>query len=120
LAQVSELDIMSIPTPLVSSPIHPKAQSRQQPPPQTQVREPEAQPTSHLRGISFLDELFGGGDPDNATPTQKGPLAADGTLRDDESGDEDLDALEEDVNAWLSAAGNFTEGTNWLDEVVLN
>ena len=128
LTQVFELDIMSIPTPLVSSPLHPPKysaravqqvpQTRQQP----QQQEPQQQRiTSHLRGISFLDELFGGGDPETeATPKAKGPLASDGTLREGLSGDDDIDALEEDVNTWLEGAGNLTEGTGWLDEVVLN
>ena len=119
---------MSIPTPLVSSPLHPpkySARGLQQVPQtqqQPQQQEPQQQPiTSHLRGISFLDELFGGGDPETeATPKAKGPLAPDGTLREGESGDDDIDALEEDVNTWLEGAGNLTEGTGWLDEVVLN
>lgn len=115
LAQVSELDIMSIPTPLVSSPIQPRQQQ-----PKAQEQHLEQPTTSHLRGISFLDELFGGGDPESATPKAKrGPLAPDGTLRDDDEGDDNAD-LEDDVEAWLQAGGNLTEGTGWLDEVVLN
>jgi len=117
LAQVSELDVMSIPTPLVSSPMQPKYQQQPQPQPQETLQQQHA--PSHLRGISFLDELFGG-EPEPATPKPRGPLAPDGTLRDDGSGDDDTAALEDDVNAWLEGAGNLTEGTGWLDEVVLN
>lgn len=106
---------MSIPTPLVSSPIQPRQQQ-----PKAQEQHLEQPTTSHLRGISFLDELFGGGDPESATPKAKrGPLAPDGTLRDDDEGDDNAD-LEDDVEAWLQAGGNLTEGTGWLDEVVLN
>jgi len=110
LAQVSELDLLSIPTPLVSSPI----QSRQSKPQETQLEEPKS---THLRGISFLDELF-----ESKSPTPKGPIAPDGTLRedDDEEDDGGYDdaALEADVNAWLE--NDNLEGTGWLDQVILN
>ena len=71
---------------------------------------------THLRGISFLDELF------EAPPeTPKGPLAPDGTLREvrEEEPEYDEAALEADVNAWLQN-DNLTEGAEWLDQVVLN
>ena len=97
--------------------MQPKYQQQPQPQPQETLQQQHA--PSHLRGISFLDELFGG-EPEPATPKPRGPLAPDGTLRDDGSGDDDTAALEDDVNAWLEGAGNLTEGTGWLDEVVLN
>jgi hypothetical protein len=106
LAQVSELDILSIPTPLVSSPVQPK----------TAETQPEEPKTSHLRGISFLDELF------EIPPEPKGPLAPDGTLREEGENEEpvyDDAALEADVNAWLED-NDLTDETGWLDQVVLN
>ena len=49
------------------------------------------------------------------------PLAPDGTLRDDDGENTDAyDALEADVSAWLEGNGNLVEGTEWLDQVVLN
>jgi hypothetical protein len=115
LPQVSELDVLSIPTPLVSSPAPAK-----QPQPESQLEEPK---TSHLRGISFLDELFAQtGDNTDTTAEHKGPLAPDGTLRTEEEEEDDYDdaALEEDVNSWLEGNESLAEGTGWLDEVVLN
>lgn len=107
LAQVSELDILSIPNTLTSSAMQTK---------QSETQPAETKP-SHLRGISFLDELF-------EVPTEpKGPLAPDGTLRDaDAENPERYDdaALEADVNAWLEGSGNLVDGTEWLDQVVLS
>lgn len=109
LAQVSELDVLSIPTPLVSSPTRP---------PQQQSDFQHAEPkSSHLRGISFLDELF------EVPAEPKGPLAPDGTLRTEEEDEQDgYDdaALEADVNSWLEGRDQLAEGTGWLDQVVLN
>jgi hypothetical protein len=55
-----------------------------------------------------------------------GPLAPDGTLREvveeEEEEEEpayDEAALEADVNAWLQNE-NLTEGSEWLEQVVLN
>jgi hypothetical protein len=99
------LDILSIPTPLVSSPVQPKKA-------ETQPEEPKI---SHLRGISFLDELF------EIPPEPKGPLAPNGTLREEGEAEQVYDdaALEADVNAWLED-NDLTDGTGWLDQVVLN
>lgn len=109
LAQVSELDILSIPTPLVSSPVQPKFKQAE--------AQPEEPKISHLRGISFLDELF------EVPAESKGPLAPDGTLLEEDENNEaqvyDDAALEADVNAWLED-NDLTEGTGWLDQVVLN
>ena len=105
LTQVSELDLLSIPTPLVSSPVQPK-----------QTETPSAQPdTGHIRGISFLEELFEA----QPSPHTKGPIAPDGTLREEDDDGYDEAALEADVNAWLENE-NLPEGTGWLDQVVLN
>lgn len=105
LAQVSELDLLAIPVPVTS------------PPKQDKTVEVEPGKGTHLRGISFLDELF------EAPPeTQEGgPLASDGTLRDvqEEEPEYDEAALEADVNAWLQNE-NLTEDSEWLDQVVLN
>src|SRR5277367_3148538 len=111
LTQVSELDLLSIPTPLVSSPMQPNHTK--------QVETPSEQPeTAHIRGISFLDELFEA----QPSPQTKGPIAPDGTLREEDEDDDngyDEAALEADVNAWLESE-NLPEGTGWLDQVVLN
>ena len=85
----------------------------------TTLSEPPVQEkkSSHLRGISFLDELF------EAPSEDKGPLAPDGTLREDDGGNTDVydDAtLEADVNAWLEGSGNLGDGSEWLDQVVLS
>jgi hypothetical protein len=104
LAQVSELDLLAIPAPVTS-------------PPKAGKQDAEANGT-HLRGISFLDELF---EVPAETP-KGGPLAADGTLREVEEEEEpeyDEAALEADVNAWLQNE-NLTEGSEWLEQVVLN
>jgi hypothetical protein len=106
LAQVSELDLLAIPAPVTS------------PPKSAKNEEVEPGKGTHLRGISFLDELF------QAPPeTPKGgPLAADGTLREvveEEEPEYDEAALEADVNAWLQNE-NLTDGSEWLDQVVLN
>ena len=110
LTQVSELDLLSIPTPLVSSPVQPKqSKSTETPPIQSE--------TAHIRGISFLDELFEA----KPVPQSKGPIAPDGTLREEGDEDDGYDeaALEADVNAWLENE-NLPEGTGWLDQVILN
>lgn len=107
LAQVSELDMLSIPTrpaPLLMQP---------------KQSEPQGQEmkASHIRGISFLDELF------EAPPEENGRLAPDGTLREDDGGNTDVyddAALEADVNAWLEGSGNLDDGSEWLDQVVLS
>ena len=105
--------MLSIPTPLVSSPVQPKPAKATETP---STQQPE---TGHIRGISFLDELFEA----KLLPQSKGPIAPDGTLR--EEGEEEEDdgydeaALEADVNAWLENE-NLPEGTGWLDQVVLN
>jgi len=120
LPQVAELDVLAIPTPLVSSPLQPKhhkadanADSQQH------LAPPAEEQKTHLRGISYLDEIFGVPS-DTAESTSKGPIAPDGTLRDDEEEDEfDTASLEADVNAWLTGE-NLPDGTNWLDQVVLN
>jgi hypothetical protein len=108
LAQVSELDLLSIPNSFLSP-------TRRSKPSETQTEETK-QP-SHLRGISFLDELF------EVPAETRGPLAPDGTLRDDDGenadGYDDA-ALEADVNAWLEGSGDLVDGTEWLDQVVLN
>ena len=100
LAQVSELDMLSIPASLVPSSTH----STPSEPPLQEKK------SSHLRGISFLDELF------EAPSEDKGPLAPDGTLREDDGGNADIydDAtLEADVNAWLEGSGNLRDGSEW-------
>jgi hypothetical protein len=108
LAQVSEIDLLSIPNSFLSP-------TRRSKPSETQTEETK-QP-SHLRGISFLDELF------EVPAETRGPLAPDGTLRDDDGenadGYDDA-ALEADVNAWLEGSGDLVDGTEWLDQVVLN
>jgi hypothetical protein len=107
LAQVSELDLLAIPAPVTS-------------PPKARKTDVETKGT-HLRGISFLDELF---EAQPETPKTGGPLAPDGTLREvveeqEEDPEYDEAALEADVNAWLQNE-NLTEGSEWLDQVVLN
>ena len=105
------MDLLNIPTSLVNSPV-PRKQDTEETKDQPQ--------TSHLRGISFLDELLEvQPEPGAATTPSKGPLAADGTLREEEEEYDDV-ALEADVNAWLEGGDGLAEGTGWLDQVVLN
>ena len=103
LAQVSELNMLSVPNSFSTTPIK-----------QSESPSADTKP-SHLRGISFLDELF------EVPAEANDPLAPDGTLRDDDGENTDAyDALEADVSAWLEGNGNLVEGTEWLDQVVLN
>jgi hypothetical protein len=103
LAQVSELNMLSVPNSFSTTPIK-----------QSESPSADTKP-SHLRGISFLDELF------EVPAEAHDPLAPDGTLRDDDGENTDAyDALEADVSAWLEGNGNLVEGTEWLDQVVLN
>jgi len=121
LPQVSELDVLAIPTPLVSSPLQPKHQKSEAKADSLQHLAPPAgeQKQTHLRGISYLDEIFGVPS-DTAEASSNGPIAPDGTLRDGEEEDDfDTASLEADVNAWLQNE-NLPDGTNWLDQVVLN
>jgi len=78
-----------------------------QPPPESEAE--SAKGSTHLRGLSFLDELF-----EMAPQTPKGPLAPDGTLWEiEEDPGYDEATLEADMNAWLESE-NLTEGSEWL------